>query len=215
VLLAHNEELVPVGGGFAAHEHREVEIVTWVLSGRLRHADSTGSVHVVGPGSVARLSAGAGVTHAETAADGAPVRFVQMWLAPDVAGGRPSYDVREVAFDGLSPVVSGLARHASVGVVPVRNGSAALHVGRLGAGDRVGLPDAAYLHVFVTRGAIAVDGVGELAAGDAARLTDTAGVGAAATRDTELLVWEMHASLADLAARVDTAAMGEDGDEAD
>ena len=58
-LVAHNDELLPPGTGYAEHPHTDLEIVTWVLSGALRHTSTVGSA-VIGPGQVQRLSAGAG-----------------------------------------------------------------------------------------------------------------------------------------------------------
>lgn len=85
-LLACNEELLAPGAGFEPHRHRDVEILTWVLEGALAHRDGDGHAGVVRPGMVQHLSAGSGVTHTERNVGGAdvPVRFIQMWLQPDV-----------------------------------------------------------------------------------------------------------------------------------
>src|SRR3954447_555726 len=85
-LVCHNDDLVAPGHGYPTHPHRDLEIVTWVLAGGLRHEDSTGEGGVVRPGLVQRLSAGRGVLHAEVTDGPEPVRFVQMWVRPDEPG---------------------------------------------------------------------------------------------------------------------------------
>ncbi|GHF34560.1 hypothetical protein GCM10010218_14660 [Streptomyces mashuensis] len=177
-LAACNEERLAGGAGFAEHVHRDVEIVTWVVEGELTHEDSTGHVVTVRPGDLQRLSAGAGVRHAERNAGSTPLRFVQMWLTPSEFGGDPSYEVVRGIADG-TPYA--LARAEAV-----------LHVRRLRAGERTALPDAPWLYVHVVRGAVHLAGE-VLREGDAARVTDAVGTAAEAVGPAELLAWEMHA----------------------
>ncbi len=198
VLLVHDDHLVSPGAGFDAHRHRDMEVVTWVLSGELAHEDSTGHRGVVIPGLAQRMTAGRGIRHAERNAGREPARFVQMWVVPDEPGLDPSYEQREVhtaALEGaLVPIASGLPRHASTAAVRIANRSAALHVGRLAPGQHVTLPDAPYLHLHVAGGDVALEGAGPLAGGDAARFTATGGRRVTATSPAELLLWEMHAA---------------------
>ncbi|NYI03193.1 pirin family protein [Allostreptomyces psammosilenae] len=168
-LLSHAEHLVRPGGGFDTHRHRDMEIVTWVLAGVLEHRDDSGERRLVGPGRVQRLSAGAGVRHSERNASATePLRFVQMWLAPERAGTPPAYELGPLPPDGpagavvasgagLVPLASGMPQHAGGGAVRLGRRDAALHLGRPAAdGPALLLPDAPYLHVFVTRGAVEV-----------------------------------------------------------
>src|SRR3954465_14779998 len=75
-----NEDRVEPGRGFGAHGHREMEIVSYVLEGSLRHDDSSGGGGVIEPGDVQRMSAGTGVRHSEqNASPSAPVHFYQIW----------------------------------------------------------------------------------------------------------------------------------------
>ena len=85
-LVCHDDHLLGPGVGFDEHPHRDLEIVTWVLSGALQHSDSSGHTGVVRPGEVQVLSAGSGVTHSEIAGPDGPTRFVQAWLTPDSLG---------------------------------------------------------------------------------------------------------------------------------
>jgi redox-sensitive bicupin YhaK (pirin superfamily) len=192
VLVAHNDDRVAPGSGYDMHPHADLEIVTWVLSGSLVHQDSEGHAHVVGPGQVQRLSAGSGVRHSErNDAPGAdePTRFVQMWVLPDEAGLRPSYDLAAVEPHGLTPLVSGVPGLDAA--LRIHAAGAALHVARPGPGESVTLPDAPRLHVFLARGAAELEGAGRLDEGDAARFTAEGGPRLTARGTSEVLVWQL------------------------
>jgi redox-sensitive bicupin YhaK (pirin superfamily) len=168
-LVAHNDERLPPGTGYPDHEHRDVEIVTVVLDGALRHTDSSGRETVLLPGEISRTSAGVGIVHAEVAdpssGPGVATRFVQTWLRPDEPGGAPSYATADVgAPAGLTEVV-GPGAALGLGIRGAR-----LHLGRLQPGT-LRLPDAPLLHLFVVVGTVTL-GERELVPGDAARLTD-------------------------------------------
>jgi redox-sensitive bicupin YhaK (pirin superfamily) len=195
-LVCHNDDLVLPGHGYPPHPHREVEIVTWVLGGRLRHADSTGAGGTITRGLVQRLSAGRGVEHTEVTEGHDPVHFVQMWLRPEVSGGEPDYAQHDVdaALDQADWVVlaSGLPRHAEAAAVPLRNSRAGLQAARLRPGVTVELPEAPLLHLFVAEGAVDVESVGSLDTGDAVRLHASGGQRLTPTAGAEVLLWEMH-----------------------
>lgn len=201
-LVCHNDDLLQPGGGYADHPHRDLEIVTWVLSGVLLHTDSTGHTSPIGPGTVQAMSAGSGIRHAEVAdpASG-PTRFVQAWVRPDAPGGVPVH--HELAVDLEE---SGLVPVAGAGGLPIRTAGASLRVARLAPGEGVALPDAPRVHVFAATGAVELDvglGVGlgdgprrpagpdgvRLSEGDAVRLTDEPGRVVTAIDHTDLLVW--------------------------
>lgn len=199
LLVAHNDDTLEPGAGYPTHPHRDLEIVTWVLHGGLRHEDTMGNSGVVVPRLAQRMSAGRGVQHSELndARTGSRVRFVQMWVPPDQDGLEPSYAQHDVAADlaggELVPVASGTTRYRDEAAVRIHNDAATLHVAQLAAGQRVEVPDAPYAHVFLARGDGMLEATGGLGEGDAVRVTGagplrfTAG-GAGA----ELLVWEMH-----------------------
>jgi redox-sensitive bicupin YhaK (pirin superfamily) len=201
VLLVNNDDVVAPASGFATHPHRDMEIVTWVLDGSLAHRDSVGNSGVVYPGLAQRMSAGTGILHSEkndSTTD--PVRFVQMWVQPDVSGIPPSYQQHEIGDDLLDgrlvTIASGMPGHAAA--ITINNRSAALHGARLRRGDNVELPAAPYLHLFVARGRLnmpTTEGQATLAEGDAVRFTDSNGTRLAAQEACEILVWEMHAAL--------------------
>jgi quercetin 2,3-dioxygenase len=185
-LLACNEERLAPGAGFGEHRHSHTEIVTWVVTGELTHRDSAGHATVVRPGDLQRLSSASGVRHSERNEGAGPLVFVQMWLSPLEPGGDPAYDI-----------VRGIADSTPYALPEA---GAMLHVRRLAPGERSAVPDAAYLHVHVVRGAVLLDGE-ELRPGDSARVTDARGLelaghatgpeGADFGERSEVLLWEM------------------------
>jgi len=183
-LVAHNDELLPSGTGYADHPHADLEIVSWVLSGALRHSSSVGS-GVIGPGQVQRLSAGSGVVHSEVADGSDETRFLQAWVRPDDSDLVPDYLSADItAGDGWTCVADGDGR----GAVPIATGGASLHACDLAAGQRLALPDAQRLHLFVARGRVLL-GERLLQPGDAGRLVGEGERPVTAEKDAHLVVW--------------------------
>ena len=97
LLLGNNDDRVAPASGFPTHFHRDTEIVTWVLSGRLEHRDSEGNHGELYPGLAQRMSAGTGIEHSEmNPSPSDEVHFVQMWVPPDIDGISPSYEQRDI-----------------------------------------------------------------------------------------------------------------------
>lgn len=93
VLRVMNEDVVAPGEGFGMHGHRDMEIVTIVLSGALEHRDSLGNGEVLRPGEFQRMSAGTGIMHSEfNPSPDEPVHLYQIWLLPESRGLPPSYE---------------------------------------------------------------------------------------------------------------------------
>ena len=196
-LLVLNDDTVAPAAGFGTHAHADMEIVTWVLDGRLEHRDSEGNHGVLYPGLAQRMSAGTGIRHSELNPDpDQPVHFLQMWVVPDTKGVAPGYeqlDVNDRLDSGeLVPVASG---RAVDGAIHLHQRDATMWGGRLAAGTTVDVPEAAHVHVFVARGGATFerpgDGPLELSAGDAVRLADAGPATLTAGGDgTEVVVWE-------------------------
>ena len=191
LLVVNNDDRVAGNTGFGEHAHRDMEIVTWVLSGQLAHADSTGAEGILYPGLAQRMSAGTGVRHSEMNPIAEESHFVQMWVVPDRQGVEPSYEQRdindELARGGLVAVASGQGHD---GALHLNQRGAVLWAGRLPAGESVAVPDAPHAHLFVALGDVELDGAGALAQGDAARLTAAGSprLTAGAT-SAEVLIW--------------------------
>jgi quercetin 2,3-dioxygenase len=199
LLLVSNDDLIAPGRGFGTHGHRDMEIITWVLSGTLRHEDSIGTNDVITPGLAQRMSAGSGIRHSEVNASATePVHLVQMWVPPDTRGLDPEYEQTDVSdrlgAAGLFPLASGREPDAAISI---HQQGATLWVGRLAPNEEIAVPVAPFVHVFIARGSAHLGPEARpLAEGDAVRLSDAATVGLTAGSDgAEILAWETHASV--------------------
>jgi hypothetical protein len=190
-----NEDKVTPGSGFGKHGHKDMEIISYVLSGELAHQDSIGNVKTIPPGDVQRMSAGSGVVHSEFnhAAD-QTTHFLQIWIQPNVKGIPPSYEQK--SFDTAEK--RGALR--LVGSPDGSNGSVKLHAD---AAMFAGLFDGSETaelaidakrkgYVHVVRGAIDVNGH-PLKAGDAALLEQEELVRLSNGIDAEVIVFDLAA----------------------
>ena len=114
-----NDDRIDPGAGFGEHPHENMEIITYVLDGSLAHRDSTGSVSVLTPGVVQRMSAGTGITHSEyNASKTEPLHLLQIWIEPDTKGIAPGYEEKQFSeadkLNRLLLITSPDGRHGSV-----------------------------------------------------------------------------------------------------
>ena len=191
-LVVLNDDRVKGGTGFETHPHRDMEIVTWVLEGELEHKDSEGNRGVIYPGLAQRMSAGRGIWHSEkNYSTTEEVRFIQMWVPPDIESIDPSYQQVDVSSDlasgSLVPIASGQGHD---GAIAIRQRDATLWGARMQPGQSVSVPDDEFVYLFVATGSVDLEAASWLAEGDAAQLT------AAGSREiiageqgAEVLVW--------------------------
>ncbi len=197
-----NEDRIAPGSGFGTHGHRDMEIVSYVLSGALAHKDSMGNgaaggknAGVILPGDVQRMSAGHGVMHSEFnhAAD-QTTHFLQIWIEPQQRGIDPGYEQKH--FDAadkrgrLRLIASGDGREGSVTVHADASLRAGLFDGDESATLALDAQRKAYVHLV--RGSLRVNGA-DLAAGDAALFESETKLQLDGGRDAEVLVFDLAA----------------------
>lgn len=190
-----NEDRVRPGKGFATYGHRDMEIVTWVLSGALAHRDSLGTGSTIRPGDAQRMTAGTGIRHSEFNASATDdVHFLQIWILPERSRLEPGYEQRAIA---ISEDAGGLALLASR---DGRDGSITVHqdvsvwAGRLPAGGGAvhAILPGRHAWLQVARGAVTVNGgASELAAGDGLAASDEPQLAITATADSEVLIFDL------------------------
>jgi redox-sensitive bicupin YhaK (pirin superfamily) len=192
-LRVFNEDRVAPGKGFGKHGHRDMEIISYVLSGELAHQDSMGNVKAIPPGDVQRMSAGTGVVHSEfNHAKGETTHFLQIWIEPNVTGIAPSYEQVTIPADEKRGVLRLIAspdgRQGSVTI----HADASVYAG-LFDGDETcdfNLDPNRKGYVHLVRGALQVNGQ-RLAAGDALLLENVSGITLANGDDAEVLVFDL------------------------
>ena len=192
LLVVNNDDRVAPATGFSTHFHRDMEIVTWVLTGRLEHRDSEGNHGELFPGLAQRMSAGTGIEHSEmNPSSTEEVHFVQMWVLPDTQGVSPGYEQRDVGDElergGLRPIASGQGHD---GAISIHQRDAVLWGARLEPNEATTVPDGGHVHLFVAAGAVDLQGAGPLAEGDAARITSAGALPlTAGPTGAEVLIW--------------------------
>ena len=196
VLRVINEDIVAPGTGFGMHSHRDMEIVTYVLSGALQHKDSLGTGAVISAGEVQRMSAGTGIRHSEfNASETEPVHLLQIWILPERADITPGYEQR------LIPDEEKRGRWKAIATRDGRDGSltihqdAALYAAILEDGERIQFrPEPGRVqYLQVARGELSMNGE-VLSAGDAVAVTDEKELVLAAWGGGEVLLFDLPAS---------------------
>jgi redox-sensitive bicupin YhaK (pirin superfamily) len=188
-----NEDRVAAGRGFDPHNHKNMEIISYVLDGALEHKDSMGNGSVLRYGDVQRMSAGTGVTHSEyNGSKTDPVHFLQIWVIPAEAGGAPGYEEKHFHADSKRGRLRLIASpDGADGSVSLRQ-DVAIYASILDGDVRVdhALAAGRQAYVQVARGAVSVNGVA-LAAGDAVRVGEEAAVSLGDGQDAEVLLFDL------------------------
>ena len=188
-----NEDRIEPGRGFGDHSHRDMEIISYVLSGELAHKDSMGNIKGIPPGDVQCMSAGTGVAHSEfNHAQGQQTHFLQIWITPQSTGIQPGYEQKTI------PFIDKQGKLRCVASPDGENGSVKMHAdAKLYAGLFEGAQTAslaidpkrkAYVHLI--KGSLEVNGH-TLQGGDALMLADESNISIRNGHDAEVLVFDL------------------------
>ncbi len=188
-----NDDVVQGGGGFPTHPHRDMEIITYVLSGALEHKDSMGNGSVIRPGNVQYMAAGSGVQHSEfNHSAKEPVHLLQIWIQPDTRGAKPNYAERSFAdapSGALTLIASKTGRDGSILI----NQDANVLVGKFEADHTatysIGEGRGVWLHV--AEGEVTLNGH-PLKAGDAAVFTAEKAIELRASGPSQVLLFDLN-----------------------
>lgn len=195
VLRVINEDVVAPDRGFGMHPHQDMEIVTYMLSGALRHMDSLGNGSVIRAGDVQRMTAGSGIVHSEVnASSSEPAHLLQIWMLPERSGLEAGYEEKhfsaEEKLNRLRLIASRDAREGSLLV----HQDVSLYASVLQQGKTLnyvlGEDRSAYLQL--ARGRLELNGE-ILLAGDAAKLEQVGKIVLLADDDAEFLLFDMPA----------------------
>lgn len=190
-----NEDHIAPGTGFGTHGHRDMEIVTYVLSGELAHKDSLGNGASIPPGDVQRMSAGRGILHSEfNHAPNQTTHLLQIWILPSRQGIEPGYEQKgfvEAEKRGRLRLVA--SPDGSDGSVTI-HADARLYAGLFDAGEsaELSLDPKRKTYVHLVRGSLVANGE-KLAAGDALLMDGEATLTLAEGDDAEVLVFDLAA----------------------
>ena len=188
-----NDDRVQPARGFGSHSHRDMEIITYVLSGELAHRDSLGNGSVIRPGDVQRMSAGTGVVHSEmNPSRTEPVHFLQIWIVPDRAGHPPGYEQKAFSeSDRRGKLRLVASRDGRDGSVTLQQ-DASVYAGLLEPGERVAHQQRPGRHswVHVARGSVDLNGQ-TLSEGDGAAVSDEQRLDLTARDSSEVLLFDL------------------------
>lgn len=188
-----NDDTVAGGGGFGTHPHRDMEIISYVLSGALQHRDSMGNTALMRAGDVQRISAGSGIAHSEyNFSPIEPVHFLQIWIMPDEKSVKPNYAERSFAnapAGRLNLVASKTGRDNSI---PIHQDTD-VFLAKLNAGDEVrhSLKADRYAWVQVAEGEVKLNEQ-VLNAGDGAAVSREELLALAATKPSQVVLFDLN-----------------------
>ncbi len=160
-LRVMNEDFIAPGGGFPLHPHRDMEIITYILEGRLEHRDSMGNGAVIGPGQIQRMTAGRGVTHSEfNHSKTEPVHLYQVWIVPRESALEPGYEDLSFNLDDHRNQWTLLVSPDGEPGTSKINQDARLYATRLDAGEEITHDIGANRHAWVqvARGSVTLNG---------------------------------------------------------
>jgi redox-sensitive bicupin YhaK (pirin superfamily) len=188
-----NDDLVMPGMGFGKHPHRDMEIISYVLSGAIEHKDSMGNGRVIRAGEFQYMAAGTGVQHSEfNPSKTDPLRLLQIWIMPDEKGVTPRYAERNFAAaptGKLHLITSKTGRDGSMEI----HQDADLLLAKLEGGQSVkhSLAPNRHAWVHVAEGEVSINGT-KLTGGDAVGVSKESVLEIAATKPSQVLVFDLN-----------------------
>jgi redox-sensitive bicupin YhaK (pirin superfamily) len=192
-LRVFNDDTIAPAGTFDFHPHRDMEIVSYIVSGELEHRDRLGNKHVNKAGEVQVMSAGTGIIHSErNPSSTTPMRLIQLWIIPRHKGIKPRWEQK--AFnkaDRQNRLLAVVSAGEIPGSLPIDQ-DAAVYVSSLDAGKSLTHESGAGRHayLFVIDGEIELNGT-KLAAGDQARIVDETSLKMTAKQNAELILLDL------------------------
>ncbi len=179
--------------GFGKHGHRNMEIISYVLSGELAHEDSMGNVKGIPPGDVQRMSAGTGVTHSEfNHAKDQTTHFLQIWIEPNVMEISPSYEQKSIQPSDKHGKLCLIASPDGTGNAVKIHADAKMYTGLFDGSESAQLdldPNRkAYAHLI--KGELNINGI-TLQGGDALLIQNEGGILISNGKNAEVLVFDL------------------------
>jgi redox-sensitive bicupin YhaK (pirin superfamily) len=188
-----NEDWVAPGGGFPTHPHRDMEIITYILSGQLAHKDSMGNGRTITPGEFQYMSAGTGVLHSEQNPSGTEaVHLLQIWIQPDAKGVTPGYaekSMKDAAPGKLHLITSKTGRDNSIAI----HQDSDLYLAKLDANQSVSHTLASGRHAWlhVAEGEVTVNGH-TLQGGDALAVSNESALELRGAKPSQVLLFDLN-----------------------
>jgi hypothetical protein len=188
-----NDDTIAGGGGFGTHSHRDMEIITYVLSGALEHKDSMGNGRIIRPGEVQYMAAGTGVAHSEfNPSPTEPVHLLQIWILPGHKGAKPVYAEKTFAKAAPGQIYLAASKSGRDGSIPI-NQDADVFIGKLGVGDRIShiLKPGRHGWLQIAEGEVELNGL-PLKAGDGAAVSKETSVHLTGKSSAQALFFDLN-----------------------
>ena len=188
-----NEDRVAAGMGFGKHGHRNMEIISYVLSGELAHEDSMGNIKGIPPGDVQRMSAGSGVTHSEfNHAQDQTTHFLQIWIEPNVSEVPPSYEQKSISATDKQGKLCLIASMDGAGNAVKIHADAKVYAGLFDGpqSQTLTLDPRRKAYVHLVKGQLHINGI-LLSAGDALLIENESSLLIGDGKDSEVLVFDL------------------------
>ncbi|MGV0963654.1 MAG: pirin family protein [Polynucleobacter sp.] len=188
-----NEDRVAAGMGFGKHGHRNMEIISYVLSGELAHEDSMGNVKGIPPGDVQRMSAGTGVTHSEfNHAKDQTTHFLQIWIEPNVMEIPPSYEQKSIPPADKQGKLCLIASQDGLGNAVKIHADARVYVGLFSGSQsqKFDLDPGRKAYAHLVKGSLQINGI-NLSGGDALLIEDEVSLLIGDGKDAEVIIFDL------------------------